>query len=201
MRLLSPLALLFLAAAPRLSLPGEIRPTPTGDVWIEMVSAGPGKPKEGVGRGVVEAPPERVFRALSDYVHWQEWMPFLASSDARPQRDGAVVSEHAMELPSPLGRRRYQVRFTQRGETAPGGGRSWGIDWAFVKGTGNVADHRGSWRLTDLGGGRTLAVCRLYTDPGGFTPRWAMDRGTSQMLPWIFHGLRQQVRRSRYDGP
>ena len=201
MRLLVPLALLVVAAAPPLSLPGERHPTPTGDVWIERVSAGSGKPKEGVGRGVVAAPPERVFRALTDYAHWQEWMPFLQSSDARPQPDGSVLGEHAIDLPSPMGRRRYQVRFQQREETAPGGGRSWAIDWTFVKGSGNVNDHRGSWRLTDLGGGRTLAACRLYTDPGGLTPRWAMDRGTSQMLPWIFHGLRQQVRRSRYDRP
>ena len=201
MRLLTPLAILALATAPQLSLPGERHPTPTGDVWLEMVSAGSGKPKEGVGRGVVAAPPERVFPALTDYAHWQEWMPFLASSDARPQQDGSVLSQHAMNLPSPLGQRRYQVRLTQRVETAAGGERSWEIDWTFVKGSGNVNDHRGSWRLTDLGGGRTLAVCRLFTDPGGLTPRWAMDRGTSQMLPWIFHGLRQQVRRSRYDRP
>jgi len=188
-------------AAPGLSLPGEVHPTPTGDVWVEMVSAGAGKPRTGVGRAVVEAPPERVFRALSDYAHWQEWMPFLARSDARPQRDGSVLSEHALDPPSPLGRRRYQVRFTQRVEAVPGGGRAWRIDWSFVPGTGNVDDHRGSWSLTEIGEGRTLAVCRLYTDPGGFTPQWALDRGTSQMLPWIFHGLRQQVRRSRYDRP
>ena len=29
----------------------------------------------------------------------------------------------------------------------------------------------------------------------------AADRGTSKSLPWIFHALRQHVRRSRYGGP
>ena len=46
--------------------PGVPQKTPTGEVWVEMVSTGPGKPREGVGRGVIEAPPERVFRALAD---------------------------------------------------------------------------------------------------------------------------------------
>ena len=27
-----------------------------------------------------------------------------------------------------------------------------------------------------------------------------IDRGTTETVPWIFHGLRQHVRRSRYDG-
>jgi hypothetical protein len=168
-----------------------------------MVAAGAGLPGEGVGRGVVEAPPERVFRALADYAHWQEFMPFLKRSDAWPQADGSVLSRQVMALPSPVGERRYLVRFTHGVETDREGpqGKSWVIHWTFVPGSGNLAGLRGSWRLTALGPARTLAVCRLFTDPGGLTPRWAVDRGTAQTLPWIFHGLRQQVRRSRYDGP
>jgi hypothetical protein len=103
-----------------------------------------------------------------------------------------------MALPSPLGERRYRVRFKQWVEAGPDG-KVWRIQWVYVAGSGNVAGHHGSWSLTALGPGRTFAVCRLFTDPGGFTPRWAVDRGTSQMLPWAFHGLRQHVRRSRYD--
>lgn len=190
------LTLLATAAPP---LPGDRRPTPTGDVWVEMVARA-GEPKEGVGRGIVEAPPERVFRALADIAHWPEWMPFLKRSDARPQADGSFLSRQTMALPSPLGERRYSVRFIQGVETDREG-KAWVIRWSLVPGSGNLAALRGSWRLTALGPARTLAVCRLFTDPGGLTPRFAVDRGTAQSLPWIFHGLRQQVRRSRYDGP
>lgn len=200
---LAPLIVLLAVLAlptPQPTFPGEARPTPTGPVWVEMVSAVGKGPREGIGRGLIDAPPERVWRALTDYAHWQEFMPFLKRSDARPQHDGSVLGQHVMDLPSPLGERHYQVRFTQRIETGAEG-RVWRIQWVFVPGSGNVADHRGSWTLTALGSGRTLAVCRLFTDPGGWTPRWSVDRGTSQMLPWIFHGLRQHVRRSRYDGP
>jgi uncharacterized protein YndB with AHSA1/START domain len=185
----------LLLAGPAPALPGEARATPTGEVLVGMVPIGAGKPKEGVGRGMIEAPPERVFRALADYGHWHEFMPFLEKSDVWPQPDGSVLSEHAMDLPAPLGERRYRVRFTQRVE------KTWRIQWSYVPGSGNVAGHRGSWTLTSLGPGRTLAVCRLYTNPGGLTPSWVVDRGTAKTLPWIFHGLRQHVRRSRYDGP
>lgn len=183
-----------------LTLPGEPQPTPTGEVWVERVSAGVGKPKEGVGRGIIEAPPERVFRALTDYAHWEEFMPFLEQSGTRTLPEGTAESLHVMKLPAPLGERQYRVRFTQKVESGSQGATVWRIDWSYVPGSGNVNAHRGSWTLTALGTGRTLAVCRLYTDPGGLTPHWAVDRGTAKMLPWIFHGLRQHVRRSRY-GP
>jgi uncharacterized protein YndB with AHSA1/START domain len=190
------LLLVLTLAAPGLSLPGTPYPTPTGDVWVEAASPGAGKPREGVGRGVIEAPPERVFRALADYGHWSEFMPFLQRSAASPQPDGSTAAEHVMKLPAPTGERHYRVRFRQRAEP----GKSWTIEWAYVPGSGNVKDHHGSWTLTPLGPGRTLAVLRLYTDPGGLTPQWAVDRGTRETIPWIFHGLRQHVRRSRYDG-
>lgn len=170
--------------------------TPTGDVEVEMVSVGPGLPRQGVGRGIVEAPPERVFRALTDYRHWEEFVPFLEESDANPRGDGAVVSRHRMLFPFPLGERRYAIAALHSVE-----GSHWRLDWSYVPGSGNVEDHRGSWKLTPLPEGRTLAICRLFTDPGGAVPLWAVDRGTRSMVPWIFHGLRQHVRRPRYDPP
>jgi|SRR6185295_8245807 len=196
-------ASLVLVLAPASSeprLPGEAHPTPTGTVWVEMAFAGADKPREGIGRGVIEAPPERVWRALTDYAHWNEFMPYLERSDVQPQADGSVLSAHALDFPPPVGELRYRVRFVHSVEAAPAG-RVWRLRWAAVPGSGNVKDHRGSWTLTALPADRTLAVCRLYTEPGGFTPRWAMDRGTARMLPWIFDGLRQHVRRSRYDAP
>jgi polyketide cyclase/dehydrase/lipid transport protein len=157
---------------------------------------GPG-PREGVGIGVVEAPPERVFRALADWGHWEEFMPFLERSAAAPQPDGSVLVDQALDLPAPLGERRFRVRGRARVEGS-GAGRVWRLSWAALPGSGNLAAHRGSWALVELAPGRTLAVCRLLTDPGGVSA-WAADRATSKSLPWVFDGLRQHVRRSRYD--
>ena len=194
MRLL-PLLLALALAGPAPATSGVAYPTPTGTVWVDSA----GKSGDRIGRGTIEAPPERVFRALTDYAHWSEFMPFLQKSGARPQPDGTVLGDHVMKLPAPTGERHFQVRFRQRVENGPAG-KTWRIDWTYVKGSGNVADHHGSWVLTPQGTG-TLAVLRLYTDPGGLTPGWAVNRGTAETIPWIFHGLRQHVRRSRYDGP
>jgi uncharacterized protein YndB with AHSA1/START domain len=173
--------------------------TPTGEVRVSLVPVREDGPREGIGHGRVDAPPERVFRALVDVLHWHEFMPFLEQSTARRRKDGSVESFQRLELPFPVGRRSYRVHVRSRTERTAAG-PVWHVDWSYVPGSGNVKDHRGSWTLTPAGTG-TSAMVRLYTDPGGYVPARGMDRGTAETLPWIFHGLRQHVRRSRYDDP
>lgn len=189
------LALLGTAAA---DAPERIVSTPTGEVRVSLGPERQDGPREGIGRGVIASPPERVFRALKDVEHWHEFMPFLEQSTARPRKDGSVESFQRLELPFPIGRRSYRVRVRDRVERAAGG-TVWHVEWTYVPDSGNVRDHHGSWTLSAAENGGTLATLRLYTDPGGFVPAHAMDRGTTETLPWIFHGLRQHVRRSRYD--
>jgi hypothetical protein len=165
---------------------------------VELRPMGEGKPQEGIGRGFLAAPPERVFRAVTDVGHWHEFMPYLDASDAQPQPDGSVLSAQRLALPFPLGDRHYRIRLRSRVE---GGaqGKVWHADWSYVAGSGNVADLRGSWTLTAAPGG-TLAVCRIWTDPGSVSSR-LMDRATAKSIPWIFDGLRQHIRRIRYAKP
>ncbi|HVR96845.1 MAG TPA: SRPBCC family protein [Thermoanaerobaculia bacterium] len=178
--------------------PEESRRLDAGEVLVELRTVRAGAPKEGIGRGVIAAPPERVFRALTDYQYFDEFMPFVESSDAAPQPDGTVISFQRLDLPAPIGDRFYKIRARAAVE-GKGKSRVWRTRWSYVPGSGNVADHHGSWSLVELSPGRTLATCQLYTDPGGNVPDWAMDRATRKSLPWIFDGLRQQVRRGRYN--
>jgi len=170
----------------------------SGAVEVSLRPVGPGRPQEGVGRGLVAAPPERVFLAVRDVEHWREFMPFLTASDARLQKDGSVLSAQRLDLPFPLGEHHYRILLRSRVERAPQG-TAWRADWSYVPGSGNLTDLRGSWALTAAPGG-TLVTCRLWIDPGSLSSR-LMDRATAKSLPWIFDGLRQHVRRSRYGDP
>lgn len=167
---------------------------------VALQAVGDGLPREGTGQGRIEAPPERVFRAIADVEHWHEFMPFLKQSDARRLPDGSVESFQVLDFPSPLGRRSYRIRFRSRVERTAVG-PVWHAGWRAVPGSGNIEDHRGSWTLAAAGPHATLATFRLYTHLGGGVPARAMDRATEKFLRWSFDGLRQHVRRSRYDGP
>src|SRR6185295_2341169 len=157
----------LLAGAASVGAPEQIVETPTGEVRVSLGAARQEGPREGIGRGLIEAPPERVFRALADVEHWHEFMPFLEQSTARRKQDGSIESFQRLDLPFPLGRRSYRILVRRRIEQPAGGGTMWHIDWASVPGSGNVRDHHGSWTLTAAEGGATLATLRLATDPGG----------------------------------
>jgi hypothetical protein len=171
-----------------------------GEVLLASRPAGSRSLAEEVGRGVIDAGPERVFAAVVDFAHYQEWVPFVKRSDAVPQGDGAIVSFQSLDLPFPLGRRYYKIQ-ARSDVSGRGDARTWRAWWRYLPGTGNVADHRGSWVLVPYPGGRTLGICALYTDPGHGLPDWAVHRGTAATMPYVFSGLRQQIHRSRYDQP
>jgi hypothetical protein len=197
------------AAADPAGAPPPLPPPPSaaeaarlasGEVLLASRREAPLPLAEVMGRGIFDAPPERVFAAVTDFAHYQEWVPFVRRSDAAPQRDGSVVSFQSLALPFPLGRRYYKIR-ARSAVSEAGGGRVWRAWWRYLPGTGNVADHHGWWVLVPFGEGRTLGACLLYTDPGHGLPAWAVHRGTAETMPYVFSGLRQQVHRSRYDRP
>jgi hypothetical protein len=195
--------------APAAAAPPPVPPAPSaaeaarlaaGEVLLDSRPAGSRSLSAEIGRGLVDAAPERVFAALTDFAHYDEWVPFVKKSDAHPQADGSVLSFQSLDLPFPLGTRYYQLRARTAVE-GHGEQQVWRTWWSYVPGTGNVADHYGWWVLAPFKEGRTLATCLLFTDPGGSTPAWALHRGTAETVPYIFSGLRQQIHRARYDSP
>jgi uncharacterized protein YndB with AHSA1/START domain len=192
------LAVLLLggAAAPPAPAPAEALRLAAGEVLVALERSGRSALAEGVARGVIDAPPERVFAAVADFAHYAEFMPFVRESSARPLPDGSALVFERLDLPAPLGERHFRVR--AHAARAPQGAR-WAASWAAVPGSGNLVAQRGSWTLVEFAPGRTLATCRLYTDLGNGFSAWLANRATARSLPWIFDGLRQQVRRSRYD--
>ena len=185
-------------AAPAPAPSADLARLRQGEVLVRLEPVRPGAPQEGVATGVVDFPPERVFLAVADLDHWDEFVPFVARSDARPQPDGTVVSAQTLDLPAPFQDRSYRIRAKSR-TTGEGDARTWEVAWSYVPGSGDVDDHRGSWTLTRFGPGRTLVTFRTFTAPGGSVPDWAMDRATRESLPYVIAGLRLQARRHRYS--
>ena len=200
-----------------------------GEVLLSSRPAGPRGLAEEIGSGVIDAPPARVFAALVDFAHYQEWVPFVKHSTARRETDGSTISFQSLDLPFPAGNRHYSIHaWSEAPAQAPAaadppaaaaaatppaaashGGEEasaasaaqvWRVWWIYVPHSGNVADHYGWWVLQPFGAGRTLGTCLLYTDPGSL-PAWALHMGTAQTMPYIFSALRQQIHRSRYDRP
>lgn len=204
LRLVEVLFAAALATAPSQSSPTQIlsvaqrQRLDAGEVLVALEAVEGSGIREGVGSGVIDFPVERVYRAVADLEHWDEWVPFMTAADARELPGGEVESRQRLEFPALVGTREFRVRATATAPSAAGP-RRWTVTWSYVPGSGNVAAHRGSWTLTEHAPGRTLATCRLFTDPGGITPAWAMNNATAKMLRWMFKALRLQTNRGRYQ--
>jgi hypothetical protein len=93
----------------------------------------------------IAAPPDAVWRALTDFAAYQDWNPFLVRVTGRP----AVGEKLTLDIAPPGMRRmtmRETVTFVDEGVEIRWGGR------LLIPG---LADGEHYFRLVDLGGGRT----------------------------------------------
>jgi ribosome-associated toxin RatA of RatAB toxin-antitoxin module len=163
-----------------------------GETVVRMPPATNGRLGEGTAWRILEAPAERLYRAVADWSHYAEFFPFVVASDAEIDGAGRTVIRQRVDLPFPWPDR----RFAAVAETAPGT-----VRWRLLPGSGNVRANRGAWRLTPLGPDRTLVELRLHSDAGLAVPAAVQRRALERTLPWALDGLRQQVDRCRYDLP
>ena len=178
--------------------PAERRRLARGEVVVRLAAADRSGLREGTALMVLDTPPERVFRALLDFDHYVEWTPFVVESSGRPLGGGVVENAQRLDLPAPVADRFFRVQVRSAVEQRDGHER-WTVRWEQVPGSGNVRAQRGAWTLARLAGGRTLASCRAWVDPGGAIPAWLVNRWLARSLPWVLDGLRQQAHRWRYD--
>lgn len=163
-----------------------------GETLVAMVEVAGAPVREGVARRLLAASPERVFRAITDYAHYAEFMPFVTDSRAV----GDQQWELSLDLPWPS----PDERFLITAESQAGDGR-WTSNWRLVPGSGEVLENRGDWTLEPYGPDRTLVTLRMRSHSGPPIPAGLQERATRDSLPWMLDGLRQHVGRCRYDEP
>lgn len=163
----------------------------SGEVAVALRETEGSNVKEGCALGVIEAPLEQVFAVLDDPARFGEFMPHVQVSEVEPGDDGDVLNHQVLDLPFPIRNRHYTIRLeTNHSEEHPD---RLEIAWTYVPGSGNVEENEGTWTLLRLSANRTLAVYRVYTDPGGLIPKWALNRVTRRTLPEVIEAIRRRV--------
>jgi hypothetical protein len=111
---------------------------------------------EGESTAEIDAPLERVWKAVEDVEHAVEWQAGINSLVALERDHDGRPTLADTETDARLRTLRIQVRFVYDGPTK--------LSWEQTK--GDLKSLSGTWELTDLGDGRTAARYWAATDLG-----------------------------------
>lgn len=105
----------------------------------------------------IEAPIDDVWAIVADVASWPEWQRTLGALDILEHDREGRARVCAVQFDAKVTTIKMQLACSY---AAPG-------QMAFERVSGDLASLAGSWRLEQLGGGRTRATYALDVNPGG----------------------------------
>lgn len=126
----------------------------SGDVTL-VESRPDGKLKQVTVLGLVSAPPQRVWDALTDYAHYREFMPSLAEFEIVRREGDEVVAAYEVEVPG--SNLEYRLRHRHRPPAR--------VDISLADTDGDIRTGAWRWELVACPGGQqTIVLYTLFTD-------------------------------------
>lgn len=153
--------------------------------------------KEVKAVGEIDAPPEAVFKYVTNYENQKGNMPYVVDQKVFSRTENEVVFWTQADFPL-VSARDWVLR--SKLERNFDGGKfraSWDVvevkDAPLPKdGVVRLKTNQGSWTLEPLDGGkRTRGTYYLFTDPGGSIPGFIANKANTQALPDLFEAVRK----------
>lgn len=119
----------------------------------------------------IDAPIESVWAIVQDVARWPEWQATLGSLDILEQDGDGRAARCAIELDA----KAKKIRLKLGCSYAPP------AQMSFRRESGDLSALSGSWRLEDLGDGRTRATYALDVDPGGVLSFFLTDERVAKL--------------------
>lgn len=87
-----------------------------GEVIVHL-KAVRGPIKEGTAIGVIDVPPEKVFRVVTDNEDFEEFMPYVKQSDVERIKERSIMNYQYLDFPFPIGDRYYKLHILHISKT------------------------------------------------------------------------------------
>lgn len=159
-----------------------------GEILIETAPVPQSDTPFYVARGVVEAPPARVWEIVGDCGRYRETMVRVAASTLVSSAEHTTVCRLLMAMPFPLPNLTAVTRATHRAE-----GSRLVREWQLVE--GDFALHEGSWLVEPFEGDarRTLVTHRARVRPKLPVPELLLAGSKKETLRETLENLRRQL--------
>jgi ribosome-associated toxin RatA of RatAB toxin-antitoxin module len=146
------------------------------------------------------AGPEAVFRVVTDYAHYADFMPYVKEARVLERKSESRVSVYAHISPPLVDDRDWAIDVTLTSGTAANGG-VFKTEWTAIPdavpardGVVRVRLNKGTWTLEPLDGGkRTRVTYKVSTHPGGSIPTWMANKSNTVAIPDLFKAVRKRA--------
>jgi ribosome-associated toxin RatA of RatAB toxin-antitoxin module len=144
--------------------------------------------------------PEAVFRAVTDYAHYADYMPYVKEARVLERKSETRVSVYAHISPPLVDDRDWAIDVTLTPGSAANGG-VFKTEWQGIPdavpvrdGIVRVRTNKGSWTIEPLDGGRRSRVTyRVSTHPGGSIPSWVANKSNTVAIPDLLKAVRKRA--------
>ena len=155
-----------------------------------LVSTSPvaGSPEpEHVVQAVVEAPPAKVWKVVSDCAHYKDRLPHVAASAELSRAGNVVTCQVTIAMPFPVSNLTAVTEATHD-ERPDGMTRRWKLvsgDYEFNEGSWNVQSYRG--------GAASLVTYRVHVRPKSGVPDFIRNMAQEKALPDLLARVRVEA--------
>jgi len=154
-----------------------------------------------LARTRLPVPAEKVFRVISDYDHFADFVPAVNESRVL-EKSGAITRVYQrLGLPMLFADRHYVIQVTDIPDAANGLVRvNWRLDANQTRALSTTEavlpeTFTGFWRLTDIPDGSGCdAIYSIHVDPGGQIPAWLFSRAAEHYVTDVVAAVRNRLR-------
>lgn len=167
--------------------PAELARLSAGEVLIRSEDTGGAPQVE--ARGLIAAPPERVWALIDDVSGYSRFMPRVKRSRELSRVGDVIEAESTIEMPFPL----KNLSAVTRGVHTVVPGERWVRAWQLLR--GDYVRNEGSWTLVPFPGrdGATLVTYRLAVQLKVPLPGKIQQAAQQKTLPQVIEALRKAV--------
>ena len=134
---------------------------------------------------LIKSAPETVFKTVTDFKHYPEFMPNITA--AIPVDNSNGNNKYKFTLKVAFWDINYILLLKNDIKD-----KTYSLNWEYVE--GDIRDTSGSWEIKpyDKDNDYSLILYRVRTDPGRFVPDWVADRLSTKSIPDMIKAVRKR---------
>lgn len=134
---------------------------------------------------LIKANPETIFKIVTDFDHYPEFMPNI--KEATPVEKNNGIYKYRFTLKVAFWDINYTIMLKSNIND-----NTYLLEWEFVE--GDIRDTNGSWEITQYERNidYSLILYRVRTDPGRFVPDWVADRLSTKSIPDMIKAVQKR---------